>query len=105
MAQQDSGTSGIGNDDIDQDGQADATPDQAETGGSGGAGLARHEGDGAPDASAPKPPLHGATASGARGAEDTRFDQAGANGKTGLGSAETGANQAPDDMAPASSGR
>lgn len=103
MAQQDSGTNGIGNDDIDQDGQADATPDQAETGGSGGAGLTRNEGDGAPgSAGTPAKPLHGSTESGARGAEDTRLAQAGADGETGLGSAETGANQAPDDMAPAS---
>jgi hypothetical protein len=102
MAQQDSGTNGIGNDDIDQDGQADATLDQAETGGSGGAGLTRHEGDGSGAAAPPAQPLHGSTESGARGAEDTRVEQAGADGKTGLGSAETGANQAPDDMAPAS---
>jgi hypothetical protein len=103
MAQQDSGTNGIGNDDKDDDGRADATPDMAETGGSGGAGLTRNEGDGAPgSAGVAETPLHGATESGALGAEDTRLEQAGANGKTGLGSAETGANQAPDDMAPAS---
>ena len=103
MTQQDSGTTGIGDDDIDQDGQADATASQAETGGSGGAGLTRHEGDGAPDSvHAPAKLLHPSTQSGALGAEDTRAAQAGTHRTSGLGSAETGANQAPDDMAPAS---
>jgi hypothetical protein len=101
MTQQNqSGTTGIGDDDLDDNGQADATPDMAETGGSGGAGLTRSDGDGAPEA-APAAPLHPATQSGALGAEDTRPEQAGVN-ETGLGSAETGANQAQDDMAPAS---
>lgn len=95
------GATGIGDDDLDDNGQADATPDMAETGGSGGAGLTRNEGDGAPQG-APAPGLHPSTESGALGAEDTRAEQAGANAATGLGSAETGANQAPDDMAPAS---
>ena len=98
MTQQDSGTNGIGNDDLDQDGLADATQDQSETGGSGGAGLTRNEGEGAPDRGVPAKPLHGSTESGAVGAEDTRFEQA---GRTALGSEETGANQAPDDLAPA----
>ncbi|MDQ2823188.1 MAG: hypothetical protein M3Y65_22870 [Pseudomonadota bacterium] len=101
MAQQDSGTTGIGDDDINEHGQADATTDQSETGGSGGAGLTRNEGNGVPGGAgktAPHPP----TESGARGAEDTRADQAGADAATGLGSAETGANQTPDDLAPAS---
>jgi hypothetical protein len=103
MTQQDSGSTGIGDDDIDQDGQADPTASQAETGGSGGAGLTRHEGDGAPErGQAPAKLLHPATQSGALGAEDTRAEQAGADRTTGLGSAETGANQAPGDMAPAS---
>ena len=98
-----SAQNGIGDDDIDEDGQADALQDQSETGGSGGAGLTRHEGDGAPaSTNAPAGRLHPATESGALGAEDTRAEQAGANKATGLGSAETGANQAPDDMAPAS---
>lgn len=97
-----SGTTGIGDDDLDENGQADQTPDQAETGGSGGAGLTRHEGDGAPSVASPAKALHPSTQSGALGAEDTRSEQAGAKRSTGLGSAETGANQAPDDMAPAS---
>ena len=99
MAQTENGTTGIGDDDIDQDGLADAAPDQSETGGSGGAGLTRHEGDGAPGNVAQ--PRHAPTESGARGAGDTRADQAGADAATGLGSAETGANQAPDDLAAA----
>jgi hypothetical protein len=101
MTQQDSGTTGIGDDDRDEDGQPDATPSQAETGGSGGDGLTRHEGDGHPhgaDASAGA--LHASTQSGAVGAQDTRAEQAGTNETTGLGSPETGANQAPGDMAP-----
>jgi hypothetical protein len=103
MSEQNGGTTGIGDDDIDQDGQPDPTQSQAETGGSGGAGLTRHEGDGAPDSvSSPARALHPSTQSGALGAEDTRSEQAGAHAKTGLGSAETGANQAPGDMAPAS---
>lgn len=103
MAQQDSGTTGIGDDDLDENGQADAAPDMAETGGSGGDGMTRHQGDGAPKAAAGSgKPLHAPTESGARGAEDTRSDQAGADAETGLGSAETGANQAPGDMAPPS---
>lgn len=102
MTQQDSGTNGIGDDDLDENGQADATQDQSETGGSGGDGLTRNEGDGLPDATnADGARLHPSFESGAVGAEDTRTDQAGVN-PTGLGSAETGANQAPDDMAPAS---
>lgn len=104
MAQQDSGTTGIGDDDLDDDGQADASSDMAETGGSGGAGMTRHEGDGAPAAAGSQGKLlHAPTESGALGAEDTRSAQAGVN-ETGLGSAETGANQSPDDMAPASRG-
>lgn len=103
MTQQNSqsGSNGIGDDDLDENGQPDAMQDQSETGGSGGAGLTRHEGDGAPGKAAVKP-LHPSTQSGALGAEDTRSEQAGARETTGLGSAETGANQAPDDMAPAS---
>lgn len=103
MAQQNSGTTGIGDDDLDENGQADSTPDMAETGGSGGAGLTRNEGDGAPGSRAAKP-LHPSTQSGALGAEDTRAEQAGVN-ETGLGSAETGANQSPGDLAPASNAR
>lgn len=100
MTQSDNGTTGIGDNDLDDNGQADGTRDQAETGGSGGAGLTRNEGDGAPakagtGARAPHPP----TETGASGAFDTRAEQAGVN-PTGLGSAETGANQAPDDLAP-----
>ena len=102
MTQQDTGTTGIGDDDLDEDGRPDATQSQAETGGSGGDGLTRHEGDGAPHTEKAGKPLHSSTESGALGAEDTRSEQAGANETTGLGSAETGANQAPDDMAPAS---
>lgn len=103
MTQQDTGTTGIGDDDLNEDGQADATPSQAETGGSGGDGLTRHEGDGSPGSvGVPGKPLHASTESGAVGAEDTRSEQAGAHETTGLGSPETGANQAPDDMAPAS---
>lgn len=101
MTQQDSGTTGIGDDDLDEDGQADAVQDQSETGGSGGDGLTRHEGDGKPG-SVQARSVHPPTESGALGAEDTRAVQAGVH-PTGLGSAETGANQAPDDMAPASS--
>lgn len=102
MAQADSGNTAIGDDDLDENGQADAVQDMAETGGSGGDGLTRHEGDGSPGSTAAQAqPLHSATQSGALGAEDTRLEQAGV-GETGLGSAETGANQAPDDMAPAS---
>ena len=100
MTNQDSGTTGIGDDDLDEDGQADAAHDQSETGGSGGAGLTRHEGDGQPGSTAARP-VHPPTQSGALGAEDTRAEQAGVH-PTGLGSAETGANQDPDDMAPAS---
>ena len=96
--QNQAGATGIGDDDIDDNGQADATQDMHETGGSGGAGLTRNEGDGAPGAALPKA-RHPATESGALGAEDTRLEQAGVN-HTGLGSAETGANQAPEDMAP-----
>lgn len=99
MAQADNGTTGIGDDDIDEDGIADAPADMAETGGSGGAGLTRNEGDGAPGAAVDKA-RHPPTESGARGAEDTRADQAGADSATGLGSAETGANQTEDDFAP-----
>lgn len=100
MAQQDSGKTGIGDDDINDDGIADPSPDMAETGGSGGAGLTRNEGDGAPDAADKL--RHPPTESGARGAGDTRAEQAGADQETGLGSAETGANQTPDDLAPES---
>jgi hypothetical protein len=53
--QNDSGTTGIGDDDLDENGQADATPDQAETGGSGGAGLTRNEGNGGPGSVAAQP--------------------------------------------------
>lgn len=102
MAQADSGNTAIGDDDLDENGQADAVQDMAETGGSGGDGLTRHEGDGVPgNTGAQEKPRHPATESGALGAEDTRLEQAGVS-DTGLGSAETGANQAPDDMAPAS---
>lgn len=97
MAQQDSGTTGIGDDDINEDGIPDASADMAETGGSGGAGLTRNEGEGAQEKS--MKPAHPPVESGALGAEDTRAEQAGASM---LGSAETGANQAPDDLAPAS---
>lgn len=101
MTQQDSGTTGIGDDDLDENGQADATPDQAETGGSGGDGLTRHEGDGGPGSvGMAEKPRHAPTESGAVGATDTRAEQAGAHETTGLGSPETGANQAPGDMAP-----
>lgn len=100
-SEQDSGTTGIGGDDIDQNGQPDPTQSQAETGGSGGAGLTRHEGDGAPASmSSPAKGLRPPAQSGAVGAQDTRSEQAGAHEQTGLGSAETGANQAPGDMAP-----
>ena len=100
MTQTENGLNGIGDDDIDENGQADATPSMAETGGSGGDGLTRHEGDGAPaSAGSAGTPRHPPTESGALGAEDTRAEQAGVNA-TGLGSAETGANQAPDDLAP-----
>jgi hypothetical protein len=105
MTQHDSGTTGIGDDDLDENGQADATPSQAETGGSGGDGLTRHEGDGAPDQAGVDGGahlLHPSTQSGAVGAGDTRAEQAGADRATGLGSAETGANQAPGDLAPPS---
>ena len=100
MTQNDNATTGIGDDDLDEDGQADRMQDQSETGGSGGAGLTRNDGDGPPAGfgRAGKPP-HPPTESGALGAEDTRAEQAGVNA-TGLGSAETGANQAPDDLAP-----
>jgi len=106
MEQHDSGMTGIGDDDLDENGQADATHDQSETGGSGGAGLTRHEGDGGPGsvgiagkrATVPHPPIE----SGAMGAGDTRAGQAGADKPTGLGSAESGGNQLPDDLAPAS---
>ena len=101
MAQNDTGTNGIGDDDKDQDGRADATPSQAETGGSGGAGLTRHEGDGAPGSTgSPAVRPHPPTESGARGAADTRFEQAGADAATGLGTPETGANQGSADLAP-----
>lgn len=97
MAQQDSATTGIGDDDINEDGIPDASRDMAETGGSGGAGLTRNEGDGTPETSVK--PAHPPTESGALGAADTRAEQA---GSSVLGSAETGANQAPEDLAPAS---
>ena len=103
MAQQqnDSGTTGIGDDDLDENGQADATHDQSETGGSGGAGLTRNEGnDGPGSVAAPAKPLHPATLSGARGAADTTSEQAGGS-ETGLGTSETSANQSPADLAPA----
>lgn len=100
MAQQDSGTTGIGDDDLNEDGIPDASADMAETGGSGGVGLTRNEGDGTPGKSVK--PAHAPTESGALGAADTRADQAGANM---LGSAETGGNQTPDDLAPASTGK
>lgn len=100
MAQTDNGTTGIGDDDLDEDGIADVSHDMAETGGSGGAGLTRNEGDGLPGATVK--PRHPPTESGARGAEDTRAEQAGADAATGLGSVETGANQTPADLAPES---
>lgn len=106
MAQQqnDSGTTGIGDDDLDENGQADATHDQSETGGSGGAGLTRNEGNerngGPGSVAAPAKPLHPATLSGARGAADTTSEQAGGS-ETGLGAPETSANQSPADLAPA----
>ena len=100
MTQTENGLNGIGDDDIDENGQADAAQDMAETGGSGGDGLTRHEGDGLPaSAGNAGKPVHPPTESGALGAEDTREAQAGVN-TTGLGSAETGANQAPDDLPP-----
>lgn len=102
MAQNDNGTTGIGDDDLDENGQADGTHDQSETGGSGGAGLTRNEGDGAPaTGTAPARPAHPPVESGALGAGDTRARQAGVH-PTGLGSAETGANETPDDMGPGS---
>jgi len=101
MAQQDNGTNGIGDDDLDENGQADATQDQSETGGSGGAGLTRNDGDGPPaalpTAATPARPAHAPVESGALGAGDTRASQAGVH-PTGLGSAETGANQTPEDI-------
>lgn len=100
MTQQDNASNGIGNDDLDQDGRADPTHDQAETGGSGGAGLTRHEGDGADTAHAADAASHAATESGALGAGDTRAHQARAQGEKGIGTAETGANQTPDNLAP-----
>ena len=103
MTQQnsDSGRTGIGDDDLDENGQPDATHDQSETGGSGGDGLTRHEGDGSPGAAGgPARTPHAPTESGALGAQDTRAEQAGANDTGGIGSAETGANQAPGDLAP-----
>lgn len=115
MAQQqnDSGTTGIGDDDLDENGQADATHDQSETGGSGGAGLTRNNGNDVNDhnernernggpgsVAAPAKPLHPATLSGARGATDTTSEQAGGS-ETGLGTPETSANQSPADLAPA----
>lgn len=96
MTQQNDGTNGIGSDDVDQDGRPDPVASQAETGGSGGAGLTRHEGDGI-DAGATAP--GGSTQAHARGAFDTRADQAGA-AETGLGDAESGANQDAGDLAP-----
>jgi hypothetical protein len=100
MAQNDNATTGIGDDDLDENGQADGTHDQSETGGSGGAGLTRNDGDGAPAAGAAAArPAHPPTESGALGAGDTRAQQAGVH-PTGLGSAETGANQTQNDMGP-----
>ena len=100
MAQNDNATTGIGDDDLDENGQADGTHDQSETGGSGGAGLTRNDGDGAPArAGTPAKLPHPPTESGALGAGDTRAAQAGVN-PTGLGSAGSGANQTQDDMAP-----
>jgi hypothetical protein len=99
--QNDSGRTGIGDDDLDENGQADATPDQAETGGSGGAGLTRNEGNGGPGSvAAPRKERHTATLSGARGAADTTLEQAGGS-ESGLGTPETSANQSPADLAPA----
>jgi hypothetical protein len=82
MAQNDNGTTGIGDDDLDENGQA--------------------EGDGAPaTGTAPARPAHPPVESGALGSGDTRARQAGVH-PTGLGSAETGANETPDDMGPGS---
>lgn len=103
MAQTDSGTTGIGDDDLDENGQADATQDQAETGGSGGAGLTRNEGDfSAGTTGKPARVLHPSIESGGVGAGDTRSQQAGADKPDGLGTPESGGNQLPDDLAPAS---
>lgn len=98
MAQHDSGRTGIGDDDLDEDGQADATVDQSETGGSGGAGLTRHEGDGALARAGTPDARHPARDAGARGAGDTHAEQAG-NKRFGLGTPETGGNQTPADLA------
>jgi hypothetical protein len=100
--------------DVPTSGAAGSTPTretQAETGGSGGAGLARNEagesrpqahhaaaprqaGEPAPSGERKVGSLAGGSAMNAhkRGFQDTRSDQAGGS-ETGLGSPETGANQ------------
>ncbi|MFL6675183.1 MAG: hypothetical protein ACJ8LG_18070 [Massilia sp.] len=92
-------------------GEEGATPTHEtmqETGGSGGAGLTRHEGDtpgqAAPAGGAAKDRQEcapeGADSAAThivRGYQDTRSHQAGGS-DTGLGTPETGANQTPADM-------
>jgi hypothetical protein len=92
-------------------GEEGATPTdetQQETGGSGGAGLTRHEGDTpgeAPQAKETGARCKDVEPEGAdtalthvtRGYQDTRGHQAGGS-DTGLGAPETGGNQTPADL-------
>jgi hypothetical protein len=92
-------------------GEEGATPTHEtmqETGGSGGAGLTRHEGD-TPGEPAPAgragqsrqecepEAVDSAITHVVRGFQDTRSHQAGGT-ETGLGTPETGANQTPADL-------
>lgn len=94
-------------------GEEGATPGHEtmrETGGSGGEGLTRHEGEQGEPAPDPETtgddlqgclpqPVDSAMTHIARGPQDTRSHQAGGT-ETGLGTPETGANQTPADLAP-----
>jgi hypothetical protein len=91
-------------------GEAGATPGHEtmlETGGGGGPGLTRHEGEEGEPAAQPESgegspacdpaPVDSAMTHIVRGAQDTRSHQAGGT-ETGLGAPETGANQTPADL-------
>jgi hypothetical protein len=92
-------------------GEEGATPGHEtmqETGGSGGEGLTRHEGEQGEPAPDPESaindmpgcvpqPVDSAMTHIARGPQDTRSHQAGGT-DTGLGTPETGANQTPADL-------
>lgn len=101
-------TLGVGGLTSGEEGASPGHETMQETGGSGGEGLTRHEGEQgepAPDAGAQDDgaqgcvpqPVDSAMTHITRGPQDTRSHQAGGT-ETGLGTPETGANQTPADL-------